>query len=151
MVSRMVYQYKFSKILTLKEREKEDAYSKYSQALKHFEEVAEKLFRLLKKKEDLLEFQEKKLVNGLSVDHIRHHQSFIGNLEKIIDHCQKEVIEARTKLNLFQSLLIEKNVEVKKYEKIKEKDFSNFLEIVKENDNRQMDEISIQQFVSKEN
>ncbi|WP_163101507.1 flagellar export protein FliJ [Peribacillus alkalitolerans] len=147
----MVYQYKFSKILTLKEREKEDAYSKYSQALKHFEEVAEKLFRLLKKKEDLLEFQEKKLVNGLSVDHIRHHQSFIGNLEKIIDHCQKEVIEARTKLNLFQSLLIEKNVEVKKYEKIKEKDFSNFLEIVKENDNRQMDEISIQQFVSKEN
>ncbi|WP_108669690.1 flagellar export protein FliJ [Peribacillus acanthi] len=147
----MIYQYKFSKILSLKEREKDDAYSKYSQALKHFEEVAEKLFRLLKKKEDLQEYQEQELVNGLSVDVMRHHQTFITNLDKIIDHCQKEVIEARTKLNLFQTILIEKNVEVKKYEKMKEKDFSNFLELLKENDKRQMDEISIQQFVSKEN
>jgi flagellar FliJ protein len=147
----MRYQYKFEKILTLKEKEKKDAYARYSEALKAFEEVAEKLYRLLKKKEDLLAFQQEKLISGLSVQEIRHQQVFLDNLEKIIEHYQKEVIQARNKLNLFQNILHEKNMEVKKYEKIQEKDFNKFLEIIKINENKQMDEISIQQFISKEN
>lgn len=147
----MRYQYKFEKILTLKEKEKKDAYARYSEALKAFEEVAEKLYRLLKKKEDLLAFQQEKLISGLSVQEIRHQQVFLDNLEKIIEHYQKEVIQARNKLNLFQNILHEKNMEVKKYEKIQEKDFNKFLEIIKINENKQMDEISIQQFISREN
>ncbi|WP_374721880.1 flagellar export protein FliJ [Peribacillus tepidiphilus] len=147
----MRYQYKFEKILTLKEKEKKDAYARYSEALKAFEEVAEKLYRLLKKKEDLLAFQQEKLISGLSVQEIRHQQVFLDNLEKIIEHYQKEVIQARNNLNLFQNILHEKNMEVKKYEKIQEKDFNKFLEIIKINENKQMDEISIQQFISREN
>lgn len=46
----MIYQYKFEKILTIKEKEKRDALSKYNAALKTFEKVAEKLYKLLKKK-----------------------------------------------------------------------------------------------------
>jgi flagellar FliJ protein len=147
----MRYQYKFEKILTLKEKEKKDAYARYSEALKAFEEVAEKLYRLLKKKEDLLAFQQEKLISGLSVQEIRHQQVFLDNLEKIIEHYQKEVIQARNKLNLFQNILLEKNMEVKKYEKMQEKDFNRFLEIIKVHENKLMDEISIQQFISKEN
>lgn len=147
----MRYQYKFEKILTLKEKEKKDAYARYSDALKAFEEVAEKLYRLLKKKEDLLALQQEKLISGLSVQEIRHQQVFLDNLEKIIEHYQKEVIQARNKLNLFQNILHEKNMEVKKYEKMQEKDFNRFLEIIKVHENKLMDEISIQQFISKEN
>ncbi|WP_153123695.1 flagellar export protein FliJ [Peribacillus tepidiphilus] len=147
----MRYQYKFEKILTLKEKEKKDAYARYSEALKAFEEVAEKLYRLLKKKEDLLALQQEKLISGLSVQEIRHQQVFLDNLEKIIEHYQKEVIQARNKLNLFQNILHEKNMEVKKYEKMQEKDFNRFLEIIKVHENKLMDEISIQQFISKEN
>jgi flagellar protein FliJ len=147
----MRYQYKFEKILTLKEKEKKDAYARYSEALKAFEEVAEKLYRLLKKKEDLLAFQQEKLISGLSVQEIRHQQVFLDNLEKIIEHYQKEVIQARNKLNLFQNILHEKNMEVKKYEKMQEKDFNRFLEVIKVHENKLMDEISIQQFISKEN
>lgn len=147
----MIYQYKFEKILTIKEKEKNDALSKYNEALKKFEEAAEKLYKLLKKKEDLLAFKQEKLDKGLSVQEIRHHQLFMDNLEKIIEHNQKTVIEARYRMTLHQEKLMESNIEVKKYEKIRERDFQRFIDVMKESENKNMDEISIQQFLSKEN
>lgn len=145
----MIYQYKFEKILTIKEKEKSDARAKYNEAQKTFEQVAEKLYNLLKKKEELIEFQQFKLSTGLSVQDIRHNQLFMDNLEKVIEQCQKDVIQARHKMNLQQDILKEKNIEVKKYEKIKEKDFQKFLDALKTAENKLMDEISIQQFLSK--
>lgn len=147
----MIYQYKFEKILTIKEKEKNDALSIYNEALKKFEEAAEKLYKLLKKKEDLQNFQQEKLDNGLSVQEIRHHRLFMDNLEKIIEHSQKTVIEARYRMTLHQEKLMERNIEVKKYEKIRERDFQRFIDVIKEAENKNMDEISIQQFLSKEN
>ncbi|MDQ0217074.1 flagellar biosynthesis chaperone FliJ [Peribacillus cavernae] len=147
----MIYQYKFEKILTIKEKEKSDAFSKYNEALKKFEEAAEKLYKLLKKKEDLLQFHQEKLRSGLSIQEIRHQQLFMDNLEKIIEHYQKAVIEARYNMTLQQDKLMEKNIEVKKYQRIKEKDIQRFLDTLKETENRNMDEISIQQFLSKDN
>lgn len=145
----MIYQYKFEKILTIKEKEKRDALSKYNAALKKFEEVAGKLYKFLKKKEDLVAFQQEKLRNGLSIQEIRHHQLFMDNLEKLISISQEEVIEARYKMNVLQDVLMERNIEVKKYEKMKENDFLKFLDSLKEAENKQMDEISIRQFLSK--
>lgn len=145
----MIYQYKFDKILTIKEKEKNDARSKYNEAQKVFEQAAEKLYYYLKKKEELIDFQQTKLSSGLSIQEIRHQQLFMGNLEKLIDESQKDVINARNLMNFQQEKLKEKNVEMKKYEKIKEKDFQKFLKDVKETENKQMDEISIQQFISK--
>ena len=145
----MIYQYKFEKILTIKEKEKRDALSKYNVALKNFEDVASKLYKFLKKKEDLLAFQQEKLKNGLAIQEIRHHQLFMDNLEKLISLSQEEVIEARYKMNVLQDVLMERNIEVKKYEKMKENDFLKFLDIMKEAENKQMDEVSIRQFLSK--
>lgn len=145
----MGYQYKFEKILTIKEKEKNDALATYNEAQKKFQQMAEKLYKLLKKKEELIDFQQYKLSTGLSVQEIRHNQLFMGNLEKVIAQCQQDVIKARQHMNLQQDILKEKNIEVKKYEKIKEKDFEKFLDVIKLAESKQMDEISIQQFLSK--
>ncbi|MED3552190.1 flagellar export protein FliJ [Cytobacillus praedii] len=145
----MQYQYKFAKILSIKEREKDEAFNVYNQAVKKFEEAAEKLYGLLKKKEDLESFQSERLVNGIHVQEMRHHQHFIYNLEKTINHYQQIVINARNHMNFYQEKLMEKNMEVKKYEKIKEKDFTNFTENIKQLEGKQMDDISIQQYMSR--
>ncbi|MBP2240128.1 flagellar FliJ protein [Cytobacillus eiseniae] len=147
----MQYQYKFEKILSIKEREKDEAFNIYSQAVKKFEEAAEKLYGLLKKKEDLETYQSSRLVNGLPVQEIRHHQHFIHNLEKTITHYQQIVINARNHMNFYQEKLMEKNIEVKKYEKIKEKDFAMHTETIKYLEGKQMDDISIQQYMSRGN
>lgn len=146
----MQYQYKFDKILSLKSREKEEAQVVYQDSVKKFEEAADKLYHLLKKKENLESYQSGRLVSGLPVQEIRHHQQFIGNLEKSIEYSQKVVMNARNIMNFQQMQLMEKNVEVKKYEKIKEKDHLQFLAEEKYAENRMMDEISIQQYMNRE-
>lgn len=146
----MQYHYKFDKILSLKSREKDEAQVVYQDSVKKFEEAADRLYHLLKKKEDLESYQSGRLVSGLPVQEIRHHQQFIGNLEKSIEHYQKVVMNARNIMNFQQMQLMEKNVEVKKYEKIKEKDHLQFLAEEKYAESRMMDEISIQQYMNRE-
>lgn len=142
----MKYQYKFEKVLTFKEREKEEALSAYQNAIKTFEEVAEELYRLLKKKEDLELFQAEKLQTGSSVQEIRHYQRFIINMEKSIKYYQELVLNARNRMNWCETQLIEKNVEVKKYEKMKVKDYEKFLEQMKLEEDKVTDEISTLQY-----
>ncbi|HWJ80377.1 MAG TPA: flagellar export protein FliJ [Niallia sp.] len=146
----MSYQFKFEKILNIREREKEEAGSVYNQSVKRFEEAAEHLYELLKRKEDLESFQASKLATGLSVQEIRHNQQFIGNLSKTIEHSQKVVQNARNSMSFYQEKLLEKNIEVKKYIKIKEKDFENYAFIEKAEEAKQMDEISLQQYMQHE-
>jgi flagellar FliJ protein len=146
----MNFAFKFQKILSVKETEKERALEAYQTSVKHFEEVAEKLYHFLKQKEDLERDQLEKLSFGLSVIDIRHHQQFIANLEKTISHFQNLVLTARQKMISQEEFLLEKNIEVKKYEKIKEKEYSVYKEIISANESRLMDEISIQQFMNRE-
>ena len=147
----MQYQFKFEKILSIKEREKDEAFNVYNLSVKRFETAAEKLYELLKKKEDLEAYQSSRLVNGLPVQEIRHHQHFIHQLERTIEHYQQIVINARNHMNFQQEKLLEKNVEVKKYEKMKEKDRSTYAEHVRLLEGRQMDDISIQHFMNRGN
>ncbi|MBT2691446.1 flagellar export protein FliJ [Bacillus sp. ISL-55] len=146
----MRYQFKFDKILSLKSREVDEAQVVYQDSVKKFEEAADRLYHLLKKKEDLESFQSDRLLDGLPVQEIRHHQQFIGNLEKSIAHYQKVVMNARNIMNYQQVQLMEKNQEVKKFEKIKEKDHLQFLADEKYAESRMMDEVSIQQYMNRE-
>lgn len=147
----MAYQFKFEKIMNLKEREKDEVLSNYNESVKRFEEAAESLFRSLKKKEDLESYQRSKLENGLSVQEIRHHQTFIHNLQKTIDHEQKVVVHTRNQMNFYQDKLLQKNIEVKKYEVLKEKGKLVFLEELRQLEAKQMDDISIQQYMHRGN
>jgi flagellar protein FliJ len=147
----MAYQFKFEKIMKLKEREKDEVLSTYNESVKRFEEAAENLFRSLKKKEDIESYQRSKLENGLSVQEIRHHQSFIHNLQKTIDHDQKVVVHTRNQMNFYQDKLLQKNIEVKKYEVLKEKGKLVFLEELRQIEAKQMDDISIQQYMHRGN
>ncbi|MEG9296655.1 flagellar export protein FliJ [Mangrovibacillus sp. Mu-81] len=145
----MSYQYRFERILTLKEKEKDEVNEQYKGAIASFERVAEKLFEFLKKKEELEVYQSDKLLKGLSVQDIRHHQQFITNLEKTISYYQDLVIQARNRMNWYEEKLVDMNVEVKKYEKIKEKDLSYFLHSMKESENKQLDEVSVVQYMNR--
>ncbi|MFZ0446996.1 MAG: flagellar export protein FliJ [Bacillus sp. (in: firmicutes)] len=147
----MAYQFKLEKIMKLKEREKDEVLSTYNESVKRFEEAAENLFRSLKKKEDLEIYQRSKLENGLSVQEIRHHQTFIHNLQKTIDHDQKVVVHTRKQMNFYQDKLLQKNIEVKKYEVLREKGKIVFLEEIRQLEAKQMDDISIQQYMHRGN
>lgn len=122
----MAYQYRFEKILDVREQEKTQTEITYKESVKQFEEIATKLYDLLKKKEDLLAYQNERLTIGASIDEINHYARFIDSLEKTIEDIQKKVVQARVKMNWHEEKLLEKNIEVKKYEKMREKDMQVF-------------------------
>jgi flagellar FliJ protein len=147
----VVYKFKFEKILSIKENEKDKALGEYNEAVKRFEEAAKKLYHFLKQKEEYEEMHQQNLQAGLPIQEIRYFQQFITNLERTISHYQQLVAQARQQMQLKQLKLAELNIEVKKYEKMKEKYFQTFLQTVHAEENKLMDEISIQQFVNRGN
>ena len=142
--------YRFQQILTIREQEKNETEMAYKDATKAFEDVATKLYDLLKKKEDLIDYQQQRLVIGASIDEIHHYARFIDSLEKTIAEAQQKVIQARAKMQWYEEKLVEKNLEVRKFEKMKEKDYERFKEEQGRIEMNFLDEISLQMYNKKE-
>ena len=145
-----MYTYRFSKILDIQEQEKIQIEIIYKESVKSFEEVATKLYEMLKKKEDLIAYQNERLTFGASIDEVTHYASFINSLEKTIEDLQKKVAQARVKMNWHEEKLLEKNIEVRKYEKMREKDFEAFQVEQERSENIRLDELSTMAYYKKE-
>ncbi|QUF67068.1 flagellar export protein FliJ [Bacillus atrophaeus] len=143
----MAYQFRFQKLLELKENEKDQSLAEYQKSVSEFETVAEKLYENMSKKEQLEKNKETKLKSGMSVQEMRHYQQFVTNLENTIYHYQKLVMIKRNQMNEKQNVLTEKNIEVKKFEKMREKQFKMFALEDKAAEMKEMDDISIKQFM----
>ncbi len=142
--------YRFEKVLTIREQEKNETEIAYKESVRSFEEVATKLYELLKKKEDLLEFQQERLAVGSSIEEIHHYARFIDSLEKTIADVQQKVIQARSKMNWHEEKLLEKNLEVRKFEKMREKDYQSFQQEQDRIESIFLDEISSLTYFKKE-
>lgn len=140
----MNFHYKFEKILDLREWEKDVQMMAYEKAVQAFEEVATELYNLLKKKEELERKQARQIQRGLSVQEIRMQQNFLNSLQRDIDNLQQKVMIARQKMQFEHQKLVQKNIEVKKYEKIKAKEYEKFLELLNHEDRKLMDELAMQ-------
>ncbi len=127
----------------MKENEKNQILSDYEKSVEDFEKVAQKLYECLKKKEDLEKAKLEGLEKGLAVQEMRHYQQFVTNLERTIDHYQKLVMLTRNKMNEKESLLKNKNIELKKYEKMKENDYKKYKQEERNNEIKELDQISI--------
>ncbi|MDV6376715.1 flagellar export protein FliJ [Sporosarcina sp. GW1-11] len=144
------YNYRFEKVLTLREQERDETEIAYKEAIRQFEEVATELYNQIKKKEETLEQQQVRMATGFSIDDLHHYSRYIDRLEVQIDQTQKEVIKSRSKMSWYESQLLEKNIEVKKFEKMKEigkQQYDAEMELVEAN---RIDELSTIKFRSKE-
>lgn len=147
----MGFKYKFEKLLTIKENEKDKVIGEYNVAVHNFEKAATKLYELLKQKEDIQAQQSMQLQIGLNIGRIQELQRFLLVHENVINLCQTEVAQARRMMEMKEQLLLEKNIEVKKYEKIKEKNWDAYCQFERAEENKIMDEISIQQYMNRGN
>ncbi|MFS8630670.1 MAG: flagellar export protein FliJ, partial [Bacillales bacterium] len=136
----MKYAFKFDKILSLKEREKEEALLAYQDSIGKFEKVAKKLYELLRQKEKLQTTRSEKLKQGTPVNEIRFYEEYLESLEKKIEKQQIMVNNARNRMQHLQKQLMEKNIEVKKFEKLREKDARKFFDQLQAEENKRMDD-----------
>ena len=144
------YQYRFKKVLTIREQEKTETEIAYKESVRSFEEVANKLYELLKKKENLTEFRQERLAKGSSIEEINQYARFMDSLEKTITDVQQKVIQARAKMNWHEEKLVEKNLEVRKFEKMRDKDFKAYQQEQDRVESIFLDEISSLTYHKKE-
>lgn len=133
--------------MAIKSNEKDELLSQYNQSLQQFETAGEKLYKKLKEKETLIEQHTDKMKQGLSILEITSFQQFLTSAERVIERLQQEVMFARQQMNLKKLKLEEKNIEVKKYEKLKKKDYDSYITAEKQLEAKQMDELSLQQYM----
>lgn len=145
------YHYRFEKVLTYREQEKNETESAYKNAVQQFEQVATKLYEMLKKKEDVVADQQRKMIAGFSIDKIHHYARFIDSMEKRIAEIQQEVVQARMKMNWYEEKLLEKTMEVRKFEKMREKDREHHRAEMEHMEAMRLDELSTLKFRKKEN
>ncbi len=144
------FAYRFEHIKDFQERKKQETESVYQQAVEQFEKDATRLYHLLKEKENLIAQQAVEMQEGFSIEAIHHHTRYLKYLEEQIAIVQKEVVQSRAKMDWFEERLLEDTIEVKKYEKMKEKDYERYKEELKHIEAAQLDEISTIQFSRKE-
>lgn len=145
------YYYRFEKVLTFREQEKTETEVEFKASVQAFETVATQLYELLKKKEDVFLEQQEKMSTGFSVNEIHHYTRFIDSLEKRIAIVQQEVMQARSKMNWYENKLLEKSLEVKKFEKMKEKDRELHRAEMEQQEAIRLDELSTMKFRRREN
>ncbi|TRY45284.1 flagellar biosynthesis chaperone FliJ [Geobacillus sp. LEMMJ02] len=138
--------FRLQKVLAMKEKEKEKALGEYEEAVRRFEQAAETLYRLLKEKEECAVARDEQLQAGLSVGDIRLRLQYMANLERMIDHYQLVVMQAREQMQRRQQRLMELNIEVKKYEKMRERIKRWAEQLEREAERRLLDEMAVQRF-----
>ncbi|CDO02233.1 chemotaxis CheF protein [Oceanobacillus picturae] len=137
-----------SKIRNVREQEKNDAQKAYHQSTEFFEDIATKMFQLLKKKENAEKDYEDAIQQAITLDKIREQNAYIERLNKQIMDMQNAVQHARNDMELKQSLLTEAHVEMKKFDKIIEMRQEEKKAIQEKMEKSSMDEVSIQQYLS---
>lgn len=144
------YEYRFEKVLTYREQEKTETEVEFKKAVESFETVATELYELLKRKEDVIAEHQEKMKTGFSINEIHHYARFIDSLDKRIEVLQRSVIKARSKMNWFEEKLLEKTIEVKKFEKMKEKDKEHYRTEMEQTEASLLDELSTLKFHRRE-
>ncbi|PIC81398.1 flagellar export protein FliJ [Sporosarcina sp. P18a] len=144
------FRYRFDKVLNLREQERDETEMAYKEAIEEFEKIATQLYDQMKKKETVLEEQQQRMTTGFSIDDLHSYSRFINTLDLTIDHIQQEVMKSRSKMNWYESQLLEKNIEVKKFEKMKEIGKEQYDAEMEHVEINRIDELSTMKFRSRE-
>ncbi|MDS9470582.1 flagellar export protein FliJ [Sporosarcina pasteurii] len=144
------YHYRFENVLTYRELEKSETEIDYQAAVESFEQIGTELYELLKQKETTIMNQQKQMEEGFSINDIHHYMRFIDSLEKKIEQVQQLVIKARAKMQWYEQKLLERTMEVRKFEKMKEKDWEEYQRDMEYQEAQRLDELSTLTFRGKE-
>lgn len=138
------------KILDLRNEEKNKALLEQKEAVDQFEKVAKQLYTQLKTKETAESTLNNMYERSEIILKIREQTIYIDALKNKINELQKEVQIARNDMEKKQHIVTEKHVELKKVETMIEKREQKAKEEAALAEMKQMDEISLNQYIRAE-
>ena len=133
--------FKMQNLLNIKYKLEEQVKAEYAVTNKEYLDEVEKLNTLIKRKEDY-ESELKELYQGkLDILKINEVKQGIDSLKEFIKKQEIEVSKAEKKLEFVRQKLNNAMRERKMYESLREKAFEEFLEEIKAQENKEVDEL----------
>ncbi|MDM5316529.1 flagellar export protein FliJ [Fictibacillus sp. b24] len=142
----MSFHFSMEKVLTVKQKEKESIEQELGEAVQAFESVAEEIYSLLKRKEDIENLSNHQFQQRIVVNDLQNTQRFLLSMTNKIKELQPVLQRARERMQIIQQKLVQQTIEVKKYEKLKEKQLTAYKVEVTSYENKQNDEFSVLRF-----
>ncbi|HEX6922454.1 MAG TPA: flagellar export protein FliJ [Bacillales bacterium] len=138
----MAFQFTLEKVLTVKENEKNVVEVEYRDAYRDFEKIANVLYEFLKQKELIEQRQSEEMAKGASIEYVKRLQTNMELLQQRIDQYQQFYQDARLNAEKKKELLMERSIDVKRYEKLRDIQYDEFLKGMKAEERSTLDEIS---------
>ncbi|MFG6496787.1 flagellar export protein FliJ [Fictibacillus sp. UD] len=142
----MSFHFSMEKVLTVKQKEKESIEQELGEAVQAFESVAEEIYSLLKRKEDIENLSNHQFQQRIFVNDLQNTQRFLLSMTNKIKGLQPVLQRARERMQIIQQKLVQQTIEVKKYEKLKEKQLTAYKVEITSYENKQNDEFSVLRF-----
>ena len=87
---------------------------------------------------------------GTDIQSLIHFEQYLGVLLRKIDDTKKNIKVLEKKADIKREEVVEASREKKVFEKLKEKQFGEFLKVVNENEQKVLDEMAVSKFNRKE-
>lgn len=129
--------------MELREREKKEGQTIYSKAVDDFENTATVLYQLLKSKESLEDAARNQIEKGIKIRDIQVQESQFLRLQDQINKQQIRTQMARKNMQRKQEELMERTIEFKKYQKMKDLKEQAYKENQAYLETNMMDEMSV--------
>jgi flagellar protein FliJ len=139
----MSFQFSMEKVLSVKQKEKESIELELGEAVQAYESIAEEIYSLLKRKEDIENLSNQQFQQRIVVNDLQNTQRFLLSMSNKIKELQPVLQRARERMQVIQQKLLQQTIEVKKYEKLKEKQIHAYEMELTLYENKQNDEFSV--------
>ncbi|EKN63681.1 flagellar biosynthesis chaperone [Neobacillus bataviensis LMG 21833] len=147
----MSFQFRFEKILTMKEKEKDSAVQEMTIFKRMKENAEQQLLELVEKKESYIKDYHHLLRNSLRVTDIQEREHYIHYLNQQIEKFRKKVIDLTKEFNLKNNHLLAKNQEEKMWSSWREKSFEAYSEKINREEQHLLDEMAIIRYFHNQN
>ncbi|MGG3466015.1 flagellar export protein FliJ [Neobacillus pocheonensis] len=139
----MSFQFRFEKILTMKEKEKESALNEMN-VVKRIKESAEnQLLDLIRKKDGYEKDYQRFLQGSITITDMKEREQYLLFLNKQIEKAKTKVFDITREFNLKKTQLLTKNQEEKMWSTWREKSFEEYTEKVNREEQNLLDEMAV--------
>lgn len=145
----MAFDYRFERVMKLAESEKQNLEVQYKKLFDDFENLARILINMVEEKQRVQTELQEQMSQTITIDQMKMGFSDVDKIDFLISETNKHYLKAKVRLEAFQTKLQEKAIEVKKYEKIREKQQVIYHKLMNKAEMKQMDEIAGQRTVNR--
>jgi flagellar protein FliJ len=136
----MTFRFPYTNILSIKEKEKDQAYSEYGMIVKKKSTLIEMLDSFVQDRDErIARWQDENLT---SVIDIRQRSYFLEGLNEKILKIEKELLKVEEELQTKQNVFLEKRKDEQMWQHLRDKSYETYIQKEKKEEQERMDEIA---------